>query len=88
MKIFCKNAKILNYIKNINSKLNDSLYYFLKIKTKYYIIFNLSNQAVQYLIDNKIIENNDKEIANVLLTTDGISKDALNKYFASHKERN
>ena len=50
----------------------------------------IAPQAFQYLIDNGIImdgPNVNTEIARILLLTEGISKDSLNKFFSLPKEK-
>ncbi|CAD8171137.1 unnamed protein product [Paramecium pentaurelia] len=46
------------------------------------------NSALQYLIDNYIIENNNQDIAKILMNTDGLNKDAINKFFCKPDLKN
>ena len=49
----------------------------------------MPEEAINYLFDEKLVNNNDTtEIAKFILTTDGISKKALGKFFSEEKDFN
>ena len=40
------------------------------------------------LLDNAMVQEDEEQIANFLMATEGINKDVLGKFFGSPKERN
>ncbi|CAK74100.1 unnamed protein product (macronuclear) [Paramecium tetraurelia] len=46
------------------------------------------NSALQYLIENQVIENTNEDKAKVLMNTKGLNKDAINKYFCKPDQKN
>ncbi|CAD8180454.1 unnamed protein product [Paramecium pentaurelia] len=45
------------------------------------------NSAIQYLIENQVIENTNEDIAKILMTTKGLNKDSINKYFCKPDQK-
>ena len=48
----------------------------------------MPEEAINYILDQKLVSNDSNEIAKFILTTEGVSKKALGKFFSEGKEIN